>query len=90
MLGDKERDVLNRALEKYRPGRSEPILVGGANALKPALHEWDDGNLNAAADQDDIRTITRVINGGLNGLKERTAWLEKILPIASRDCPADA
>ena len=37
MLGDKERDVLNRALEKYRPGRSEPILVGGANALKPAL-----------------------------------------------------
>src|ERR1700726_4328102 len=37
MLGEKERDVLNRALEKYRPGRSEAILIGGANLLKPAL-----------------------------------------------------
>ena len=27
MLGDKERDVLNQALEEYRPGRSEPILI---------------------------------------------------------------
>jgi hypothetical protein len=37
MLGERERDVLNLALSKYRPGRSEPILIGGANALKPAL-----------------------------------------------------
>ena len=37
MLGGLERDVLNQALEKYRPGRSEPILIGGATALKPAL-----------------------------------------------------
>jgi hypothetical protein len=32
-----ERAVLNRALEKYRPGQSEPILVGGIKALKAAL-----------------------------------------------------
>ena len=32
-----ERDVLNHALEKYRPGQSEPILIGGENLLKPAL-----------------------------------------------------
>jgi hypothetical protein len=37
MLGDKERDVLNRALEKYRAGRSEPILIGNGKLLKPAL-----------------------------------------------------
>jgi hypothetical protein len=37
MLSDAERDVLNRALEKYRPGKSEPILVGGEDLLKPAL-----------------------------------------------------
>jgi hypothetical protein len=37
MLGGPERAVLNLALEKYRPGRSEPILIGGANALKPVL-----------------------------------------------------
>jgi Initiator Replication protein len=37
MLGTKERDVLNLALSKYRADRSEPILIGGATALKPAL-----------------------------------------------------
>ena len=37
MLTDAERKVLNTALEKYRPGQSEPILVGGKNLLKPAL-----------------------------------------------------
>jgi hypothetical protein len=37
MLSDAERDVLNTALEKYQPGPYEPIFVGGANLLKPAL-----------------------------------------------------
>ena len=37
MLGGRERDVLNLGLQKYRPGQSEPILVGGENLLKPAL-----------------------------------------------------
>ena len=32
-----ERNELNIGLQKYRPGRSEPILMGGANLLKPAL-----------------------------------------------------
>ena len=30
-------NLLNTALEKYRPGQSEPILVGDAKVLKPAL-----------------------------------------------------
>ena len=29
--------MLNSALEKYRPGQSEPVFVGGKNLLKPAL-----------------------------------------------------
>ena len=37
MLSDAERGVLNTALEKYRPGQSEPILVDGRKVLKPAL-----------------------------------------------------
>ena len=37
MLSDAERGVLNTALEKYRPGRSQPILVGDSKAFKPAL-----------------------------------------------------
>jgi hypothetical protein len=37
MLTDPERNVLNQALEKYRPGWSVPILIGGENLIKPAL-----------------------------------------------------
>jgi hypothetical protein len=39
MLSDTERNVFNTALEKYRPGQCEPILVGGENVLKPADHQ---------------------------------------------------
>jgi plasmid replication initiation protein len=37
MLSDAARTVLNKALEKYQPGRSEPIFVGGNKVFKPAL-----------------------------------------------------
>jgi hypothetical protein len=37
MLSEAERAVLNTALEKYRPGLSEPIFVGGHKVFKPAL-----------------------------------------------------
>jgi plasmid replication initiation protein len=37
MLAEPERDLLNFALEKYRSGQSEAILVGGQKVLKPAL-----------------------------------------------------
>jgi hypothetical protein len=37
MLSRSARAVLDTALQKYRPGRSDPILVGGIAQLKPAL-----------------------------------------------------
>src|SRR5215469_3452735 len=37
MLTEGERAVLNTALEKYRPGQSEPIFVGGHKVLERAL-----------------------------------------------------
>ena len=37
LLSASARGVLNIAPEKYRPGQSEPILVGGNNLLKAAL-----------------------------------------------------
>jgi hypothetical protein len=57
MLSEAERTILNTALEKYQPGQSEPILVGGMNVFKPALrlmvyyrlkdrggHRWPSGH----------------------------------------------
>jgi hypothetical protein len=37
MLTETERNLLNFALEKYRPGERESIFVGGQKVLKPAL-----------------------------------------------------
>jgi hypothetical protein len=37
LLSKADRDVLNIALGKYQPAKSQPILVGGARLLKPAL-----------------------------------------------------
>ena len=46
-----------------------------AIALKLACAFWKLKRLNALADQDDIVTITRRINGGLNGLDSRRHYL---------------
>src|SRR6266571_6077523 len=57
------------------------LVCSAAHALKPALAEWSEGNLNAAADRDDIHTITRRINGGYNGLADRQAWYRRVRPL---------
>ena len=47
------------------------------NALKIAGEYWREHNLNAAADLNDIRTITHKINGGYNGLASRKAYFAR-------------
>lgn len=57
------------------------LVTSPEHALKPALQEWTDNNLNSFADRNDIRSITRKINGGFNGLAEREALFDKIFPL---------
>jgi len=61
------------------------LVTAPEHALKPALQEWTEGNLNALADRDDIRAITRRINGGINGLSERKAFFRRLLPLLKVD-----
>ncbi len=56
------------------------LVLSAEHALKPALAEWTEGNLNDAADRDDIRAITKKINGGYNGLESRQTWFRTIRP----------
>lgn len=63
------------------------LIVDPAHAFVPALEEWNDGQLNAEADAGRIRRITKVINGGLNGLSERKKWFRDLWSIASPGTP---
>jgi putative chitinase len=56
------------------------LVTDPQHALKPALQKWTDDHLNTYADQNDITTITKKINGGSIGLPERKALFEKLLP----------
>lgn len=57
------------------------LLTLPEHALKPALQEWTNNNLNVAADRGQIRTITLRINGGLNGFPERKAFFAQLFPL---------
>ena len=52
-------------------------LTTYALAAESAAAWWSNHGLNALADKDDLLAITRIINGGTNGLDDRTARLLK-------------
>jgi len=57
---------------------SNPDLAFSAEwALKIAAEEWKASNCNAFADEDNLRKVTKAINGGLIGLASRQEWLTK-------------
>src|SRR5436309_707971 len=45
--------------------------------LPLAAEEWTEKGCNALADADNVKGVTKKINGGTIGLAERTAWLAK-------------
>jgi putative chitinase len=53
------------------------LLLQEVNAMIAALWFWKKNNLSAHAAKDDIRTVTRIINGGYNGLPHRMELLKK-------------
>ena len=52
-------------------------VIGPRWCLPVAAAEWASKGCNALADQDDIKKVTRAINGGLIGLAERTEWTHR-------------
>jgi putative chitinase len=46
-------------------------------AYRVAAFYWLDRNINADADRDDLKAVTRAINGGTNGLDDRRRYLQR-------------
>jgi putative chitinase len=63
--------LTNVDLEAYPDLATRPDVAAAV-----AGHFWNSRNLNQRADGDDIRTITKAINGGFNGLDDRIQKLE--------------
>jgi len=53
------------------------LLTKPEFAAESAAAWWSNHGLSALADRDDVTSITRVINGGTNGLEDRKARLTK-------------
>ena len=52
------------------------LLLQEANAIVAAHWFWNKNHLNLLADKDNVRAITKVVNGGYNGLAHRTELLK--------------
>lgn len=65
---------LNLPLEAQPELAAEPAV-----ALRVAVAYWAHHGLNVSADNDDLQQITRAINGGSNGLTERSQGVSRAL-----------
>lgn len=57
--------------------KNPDLLLEEANAMISAIWFWNLRGLNSRADKDEIKSITKRINGGFNGLDHRIALLAK-------------
>ncbi|WP_201768127.1 D-Ala-D-Ala carboxypeptidase family metallohydrolase [Asticcacaulis benevestitus] len=61
-----------------QPLADQPALLENPTfAAKAAAAFWKQNGLNTLADADDIEGITRIVNGGVNGLADRQQWLAR-------------
>lgn len=65
-------DKLGLPLEDTPELAAEPV-----NALKIACEYWNSRSINKVADLDDIIKVTKLVNGGLNGIEDRKKYYNK-------------
>jgi putative chitinase len=64
--------ILGVGLEQDPELAAEPVL-----SLKIACEYWKRRKINAACDRDDIVEVTKLVNGGSNGLEDRRRYTTK-------------
>lgn len=61
--------------------KSPELLENPVEAARAAAAWWRLRGMNARADTDDVRAVTRVINPALAGIDDRIAWSGRFRPI---------
>lgn len=57
------------------------LVLTPAGSMKAAVDFWRSRGVNPPADRDDVAAVTRIINGGVNGLAHRIALTDRIRSI---------
>jgi putative chitinase len=60
------------------------LIIDTRYMLLPPLLYWKTYNCSTLADKNDIRAITKVINGGYNGYDDRVAWFNRCWKILTQ------
>ena len=69
---------------------ARPDSVATQYPVRSAVYYWDMNNLNTLADSDEVRMVTKRINGGFNGLPDRIALLSKAKTLLAIDVSVPA
>lgn len=66
------------------------LVFAPDHALKTAVGFWKWKNANAVCDTGDFNAVTKSVNGGLIGMADRLAWLDKVRRVLAEPPPKKA
>ena len=85
LTGKDNYKAFGEAVGKDLVDAPESVARDPELAVAAAGWFWQERNINLAADHDDVESVTRLINGGVNGLEDRKAYLERAKKVLEAD-----
>lgn len=77
ITGKSNYETCGKAIELDLVDNPDQVADSAGVAVAAACWFWNSRYLNKYADKDDIKAITKRINGGLHGLEERQSYLDR-------------
>lgn len=77
LTGRNNYDSFGKAFKKDYVSHPESVAGNPYVAVKSACYYWNLRNVNVAADKDNLKKVTLLINGGYNGLEDRKTALHR-------------
>jgi len=77
LTGKNNYEQCGESIGKDLVNDPDSLTESADTSVLAACWYWDTHKLNGYADQDDIKTVTKKINGGYNGLEERRKYLDR-------------